>query len=299
MEPGPDVTRIVRSWLRTDEHESADRVLGIVLAQLDTTPQRRSWWPAWRIADMNTFAKFAIAAVAVVAVALVGINLLPDSGRGGGVGASPSPSPSPTPSPSAQPSPSPSAALAFPPPGPLETGRRYSMILENVPFTFAVPKPGWTSNGVFAVDKKTGVDADNAGFIFWDDAPVGVFADPCAGVEGPDLGTSMDGLAAAVAELPGTDLVSGPESLTVGGKPARNVVITVREDVGCAAEQFEMWWAPGPDMARYATALGSTYRVWIVDVDGAIVWIDGETFKGAGPGPNTELQQIVESIKFE
>ena len=30
-------TRIVRSWLRSDEHESADRVLDAVLDQLDTT----------------------------------------------------------------------------------------------------------------------------------------------------------------------------------------------------------------------------------------------------------------------
>ena len=44
-----DVTRIVRSWLRTDEHESADRVLDTVLDLLDATPQRRSWWPARRI----------------------------------------------------------------------------------------------------------------------------------------------------------------------------------------------------------------------------------------------------------
>ena len=51
MDTERDVTRIVRSWLRTDEHESADRVLDNVLALLDATPQRRSWWPARRIAQ--------------------------------------------------------------------------------------------------------------------------------------------------------------------------------------------------------------------------------------------------------
>ena len=87
MDTGPDVTRIVRSWLHTDEHESADRVLGVVLDQLDTTRQRRPWWPARRIADMNTYAKLLIAAAAVVVVAVVGINLLPGNG---GVGSNPS-----------------------------------------------------------------------------------------------------------------------------------------------------------------------------------------------------------------
>src|SRR6476659_5087702 len=91
-----DVTRIVRSWLRTDEHESADRILETVLAGLDTTPQRRALWPARRSPDMKTYAKLAIAAVAVVIVAVVGINLLPGGGPNEGNGAASSPSPSPT-----------------------------------------------------------------------------------------------------------------------------------------------------------------------------------------------------------
>ena len=59
-----DTTRIVRSWLRTDEHESADRVLDTVLARLDATPQHRSLWPVRRIADVNANVKLLIAAVA-------------------------------------------------------------------------------------------------------------------------------------------------------------------------------------------------------------------------------------------
>ena len=82
MSADRDTTRIVRSWLRTDEHESADRILGDVLALLDATPQRRPMWPARRIADMNTFAKLATAIAAVVVAAVVGVNLLPGSGPG-------------------------------------------------------------------------------------------------------------------------------------------------------------------------------------------------------------------------
>jgi hypothetical protein len=77
------------------------------------------------------------------------------------------------------------------------------------------------------------------------------------------------------------------------------VVVSVRDDIACAPEQFYLWYAPGPDMARYATAKGSTIMTWIVDVDGTIVWIDGETYEGAGPGPAQEIQQIVDSIRFE
>jgi hypothetical protein len=288
-----DMTRIVRSWLRTDEHESADRVLDIVLSDLDTTPQRRSWWPAWRIAHMNTFTKLAIAAAAVVVIAVVGINLLPAGGAiGGGPGLSPSPSPT------LQPSPSPTPASVFPPAGELEIGR-HAMTREGVPFSFSVPTSGWISNGEFSIDKSTVVTADGGGFIFWTDTPTGVFADPCAQLKRPPIGPSAADLAAAVAQVPGTDLVSGPSDATVGGYPAKHVVLTIPEDVDCNASSFYLWYAPTAELARYATELGSTIRVWIIDVDGTLVWIDGETYKGAGPDPRQEIQQIVDSIEFE
>ena len=292
-----DVTRIVRSWLGTDEHESADRVLDHVLAQLDATPQRRAWWPARRSIDLNTYAKLAIAAVAVVVVAVVGINLLPGSSRNGGNGSAASPTPSPTPT--RTPSPSTSPAVVFPPSGPLATGR-HSLTLAGVPLSINVPTSGWVSNGSWGIDRSTGVTPDGAGFIFWVDAtPVGVFANPCANRQAPPIGELAAGLAAAVARVPGTDLVSGPSDVTVGGHPAKHVVITIREDIGCVPESFNLWYAPREDLARYATQLGSTIRVWIVDVGGKLVWIDGETYKGAGPEPGQEIQQIIDSIQFD
>lgn len=83
MNTEPDVTRIVRSWLRVDEHESADRVLDAVLDQLDTIPQRRvRRWPAWRLSTMNTTMKVGAAAVVVAFAVLAGITYLgkPDIG---------------------------------------------------------------------------------------------------------------------------------------------------------------------------------------------------------------------------
>jgi hypothetical protein len=90
-----DVTRLVRSWIREDQHESADRILGVVLDRLDTTPQRRSWWPAWRSNRMNTSIKLIAAAAAVLVVAVAGYQFLP---RSGGVGGEPTVAPSPSPS---------------------------------------------------------------------------------------------------------------------------------------------------------------------------------------------------------
>ena len=77
MSTDRDVTRIVRSWLEDGATALPDRVLDNVLDQLPATSQRRAWWPAWRLREMNSALKFAIAATAVVVVAIVGINLLP------------------------------------------------------------------------------------------------------------------------------------------------------------------------------------------------------------------------------
>jgi hypothetical protein len=72
-----DVTRVVRSWLHEDEHENADRVLDLVLDQLDTTPQRRvTWWPVRRPTTMNTTFRYGIAAVALAVAALFGFTYL-------------------------------------------------------------------------------------------------------------------------------------------------------------------------------------------------------------------------------
>jgi hypothetical protein len=96
MHAEPDVTGIVRSWLRADEPESADRVLRNVLAVLDANPQRQRVRPARRPADIHSIAKWAIAAAAVVVIAVVSTNLSPPSREAGGAPTSPSPSPSAT-----------------------------------------------------------------------------------------------------------------------------------------------------------------------------------------------------------
>jgi hypothetical protein len=294
MNTDRDTARIVRSWLRTDEHDSADRVLDHVLAVLDATPQHRPWWPVRRIADMNLFAKLATAAALVLVVVVVGLSFAPRGTVGPGTSATPTPSPVATPPPTASPTPA-----AFPPQGRLAMGTRHRIVLEGVPFTFTVPSDAWTSNGVFGIDKDPGIGPAGAGFILWTDTPVGVFTDPCTQKQGPDLGTDIADLAAAVATIPGVDVMVAPTDVMVDGHPAKEVAIKIRNDIGCEPDQFYLWYAPTPDFGRYATRKGSTIKTWIIDVDGTIVWIDGETYAGAGPEPYQEVQAIVDSIRFD
>jgi hypothetical protein len=128
-----DMTRIVRSWLQVDEHESADRILDIVLDLLDTTPQHRSAWPMRRFVVMNTYAKLAIAAVVVVFVAIGGLALLRPGGSSG-TGGAPTATPSPTPSPSAAPSRSPAAS-----PSPIDTTGWVPFTSDRYGYTISYP----------------------------------------------------------------------------------------------------------------------------------------------------------------
>jgi len=317
MSADRDMTRIVRSWLRTDEHESADFVLDNVLALLDATPQRRSWWPARRIADMNTFAKFAIAAAAVVVVAVVGINLLPASGGvGGGPAVSPSPSPAPSVLPSASPSLSPWPSLppepspvagAFPPSGELAIGR-HTFIQNGVPFSLEVSSPGWSSSGVqVAPDGGTLTKGEatpqKVWMLLW--SIDGVYADPCGQVPAPPVSPSAADLAAAVASIPGFDVITGPTDVTLGGRSAKHVTVKLRDDIECAGRQFYMWYDNvrcGADAPcyRWANAPGRQINdVWIVELDGTHIWIEAETFDTASPEALQEVRQMIDSVQFE
>lgn len=305
MDAGPDVTRIVRSWLRTDEHESADRILAIVLDQLDTTRQRRSWWPARRIDEMNTFTKLAIAATAVVVLAVVGINLLP--GGGGTVGA-PAASPSSSPTASPSPSPSPTTVSVFPPAGELAVGA-HAFVRGGIPFSLSLPTTGWVGDGKYWISKdESGASDQQVSLLIWDPDPEGAYADPCKhALQSPPAGPSVSDLATAVSTVPGTD-VKEISTVVVGGHQAKHVVLTVREDAKCAAGDggFYLWYDQGPGSdcapdvacARYATALGDRIHVWIVEVGGKRLFLEAETRKDASPEVERQIQQIVDSIQF-
>ncbi len=40
-------------------------------------------------------------------------------------------------------------------------------------------------------------------------------------------------------------------------------------------------------------------RVWIIDVDGTLVWIDGETYENTSPALERDMQKMIDSIEFE
>ena len=169
------------------------------------------------------------------------------------------------------------------------------MILSGKSLSVDMPS-GWTSHLGFRLYTQSG----EAAFIFWTPAPSNVYADPCTKEPlDPPAGDTPAELAAAVSSIPGTDLVGGPSDITIGGHPAKLVSIRIREDVDCVSGEFLLWYADEPANGRFPDALGDTINVWIIDVDGAIVWIDGSWAVNTSPALHEEMRQIVESIQFE
>ena len=312
MRTEPEATRIVRSWLEEGRTALPDHILDAVLAELPATHQRRPLWPARRIDNMNAFAKLAMAAAAVVVVAIIGINVLPrsDGVTVGGPPVSPSSPESAPPSPSAVPSLRPEPTIiagAFPDEGELSTGR-HTLRQNGINFSIEVTTEGWESSGV-AVAPDGGsmlkdIRGSDAGIwmLFW--SIDGVYSDPCGSVPGPRLSPSAADLADAVASLPGTELVAGPSDVIVGGRPAKHVVIAIPEDIPCGPSQFLLWYddvrcADANLCSRWASTINEVLRVWIIELDGTHIWIEAETYRGAGPEIEQEIQQIIDSIQFE
>jgi len=100
-----------------------------------------------------------------------------------------------------------------------------------------------------------------------------------------------------VATAPGTKLVKGPSNVTLGGRPAKHVVLKVRNNVGCDPGFFYSWHNYPLGGAFWHMNAGDTMRLWIVNVNGTRLFIAAATSVQA-TWLNKEIQQIVESIRF-
>ena len=323
MSADRDVNRIVRSWLEEGVSALPDRVLDTVLDQLPATPQRRALWPVRRFGEMNSIAKFAIAAAAVAVVAFVGLRLLPGEGNIGGPGPSPSASlaSSPTPAPpSATASPSASNVPARFPEGPLQAGP-YTV----APFTSGVgmchvpPQAGCSETDadntirvtITVPDGWSGIDS--ALWLEENQPPSGaalgfgrgawLLSDPCKYIPtdvpvGPTVADFVD----AVAAHPILD-TTAPVDVTLAGYSGRYFDLQVPADISnCELEPGNpdagpMYrpWEPG----IYAQGPGHRWHVWVLDVDGVRVVVQSMDYARTSEQHRTELQAMVDSVQIE
>ena len=136
--------------------------------------------------------------------------------------------------------------------------------------------------------------------IFWTALPDGGEARPCDNiVRGRGGPRSAADLAAAVAKAPGIKVVKRPAHVTVGGRPAMYVRLSVRNEyVGCDPGFFFSWPSTMRGAFWIQTDAGDTIRMWIVDVRGKHLVIEAET-KTRDSDLAREITKIVGSIRFD
>jgi hypothetical protein len=158
----------------------------------------------------------------------------------------------------------------------------------------AVKSPG----GPISLNRSIADGQGAEAIIYWTSFPDGDYAEPCSRLLKRSIGRSAAKLAAAVAGAPGTKLVEGPSNVTLGGYPAKHVVVSVRRKVGCDPGFFYSWREVRGGALWDTTRAGDTIRVWIVKVDSRLLFIGAATTRQATAWLTKEVQQIVESIRF-
>lgn len=206
---------------------------------------------------------------------------------------------------------------------------RVSRTVDGVHFSFSVPKKTsghglWESGpdvtvggkirtGSLLISRSTVGGQRAEAVIFWTAFPQGGQAAPCASLLRRDFGRSTGDLAAAMAKAPGTKVLKGPRRVTIGGRPAWHLALSVRKDLGCDPGFFFTWRAEMWGAFWLETYVGDTIRVWIVDVDGKRLVFEAETRQPDSHGwpkaiqvtradvrkVEAEIAKIVGSIRFD
>lgn len=276
-----DVARIVRSWLEDGVTRLPDRVLDRVLDDLPTTPQRRAWWPARRLPQMNTSIRIAMAAAAVVVLALIGVNLVPRTAGVGGPPSTPLPTPSPTPAPT------------LPPSGQLAPGTYRSEFM-----TYSLPA-GYSSYQSWGANKNDG-NPPNGMFVAPWASIATVYNDPCHWqTTAVSVGPTVDALVTALVAQKRGSIVT-PVDVTIDGFHGKQIDLMVPLNVtvkNCDGGQYKSWTETSRG-DRYNQGPGQHDLLDILDVNGRTVAIQQSFYPANTAADRAELQAIVDSIKI-
>jgi hypothetical protein len=283
-----DADGIIAAFLSEGPVELADRSYEAVRDTIERTRQRRVFPQGVPTLSRSVRVVLIVGATLIALVAgLDFVSGLAESER------PPVAPPSPSPSQSTSPSP---RTLLLPnswgtdlQPGTYRLGSGFP-----VPLTFDVPS-GWSACSLGIVEQ--GVCAPPAAAL--QDAGVSfvivenVVADPCInqGLD-PQIGGTVDDLAAAIAGLPGF-VATTPAGVTVDGYVGKEIIVTAPADQQC--ELFT--WATAN--RTNGVGPGEVNRLYIVDVDGVRVLIAADWFPvGQSLDEPPELKRVFESVRF-
>ena len=277
-----------------------------LLGQTARTRQRPAWATPGRWYPMTGFAsRPALAAIAAILVVLVGGGILLSRQTPSGVGGPPaSPSASPAPSPLASPSPSTELLSSSALDRSLKAGAYRVAEPFVTPFSITFSSE-WTFKSYAPGDAqfvKTQTN-DGAAWVIVDVVDK-VFGDPChtdGGAVYPRATSTVDGIVAALTQMTGYHIVTPPTDVVVGGYPGRKLVVKNDIDTataGCTGgPMLPMWTIKGGGQS--GTNGGATEQLWVIDVGGTLVIIDGETFPTTPTAQQSEVGQIVQTLSFK
>lgn len=172
----------------------------------------------------------------------------------------------------------------------------------DVPFSIAFPTE-WTlkslSKGDVSFLNTQMNGGDGAAWITIDRVDT-VFDDPChGGPITPPVPSTVDAVVTALTQMIG--FTPGPVSdVVLGGRPGKSVELRNEIDTtlaGCNDDQMlPMWTVRGGRPA--ATNGRSRENLWVIDVDGEPLVIDGTMFTSTPPTSRAEIEQVVQTLRF-
>jgi len=169
---------------------------------------------------------------------------------------------------------------------------------------------GWSGFRGFGVDSGSG---SRFHFVsFW--TVVDVYTNPCHWL-GPKVhpGPTVDELAAVLAAQPLRN-ATVPVAVSLGGYDGKYLERSIPngivfsdcdKDPGDGQSYFEsftgnvLWNAPYDTTDRHQQGPGQVDRLWILDVQGRRLVIDASYMPGATAQDKADVQQVVDSIRFE
>jgi hypothetical protein len=253
--------------------------------------------------------RLVLAAAVVIAVGLAGMNLVPNLDPVG-----PGSSPAAAPSTAATPGPTPTRGAEVDPRYWSYLPGRHHLSVDGIGFSIEIPvSGGWEPRGPqghamppLDGDAQISINRSYHGpqgaeaMVYWTSPSGALYTDPCQKVFGASVDPSVAELAAIVAAAPGTDLVAGPSDVTIGGHPAKLVIVTVREDMGCNPGYFFSWDEYPGGALWTGTEVGDMIQVWIIEVNGGRLFIAAETHDDPQAWPAAgDAREVVESIEFD
>ncbi len=312
MSASRDLDRAIQDYFEAGPTQVTERSYDEVRSQIERIPQRIAIGP-WRMPDMSSYKRYAIAGAVVLALALVGVNLLPRQQPSVGT---PSSSPASTPAASQERLSTNEHPLAA---GTYTAGQPFV-----VPLTFTVPD-GWTGkiDGPYALFLRRGDTeisfASNAAF----------YQNPCQSERGlldADSGAAWMVLTRTISAAPGFELSARNGTGVDLGRQSAWAEMTITAPISAAgcpmpAHGFPIWqvqpygypvgyisnesytFDPGvtpalPMGATKALRAGQTDHVSIFQVDGEHFLIDYTLADESDLAQQAEVKAILDSVQI-